>query len=390
MKAFVAFGAILAVFFAGAGAPTPLYLVYQDAYGFSAITLTLVFAVYVLALLVALVVAGRVSDHAGRKRVLVVALVLQLVGMAAFLLADATGWLLAARALQGLATGLATSTLSAALLDTEPRPGIGSIVASAAPLLGLSGGALGAALLVDLGPDPTHLVFWVLTGAYVAALAGLVLLPEPLEPDGRWRAALRPRVAVPRTVRATFVAVAPCLVATWSLGGLYLSLGPSLTALLTGSDSHVIGGLVVVALMGTGGVTAALSRPLPAERLMLGGAGFVMAGVAITLAAVATGSTVLLLLGSFVAGIGFGPAFAGVLRVLTGRIDAHERAGLMSAVYVVSYTAFSAPAVLAGVAETHYGLRPTALVYGAVVIVLAASATVAFGLQLRRAPVVPA
>ena len=340
-----------------------------------------------LALLVALVVAGRVSDHAGRKRVLAVALAVQLVGMVVFLLADGTGWLILARTIQGLATGLATSTLSAALLDTEPRPGIGSVVASAAPLLGLSGGALGAAVLVDAGPDPRHFVFWLLTGVYAVAFLALLRLPEPLRPDGAWRAALRPRVAVPRDVRATFVAVAPCLVATWSLGGLYLSLGPSLTALLTGSDSHVVAGLVVVALMGTGGITAAASRGLKAERLMLGGAGSVMAGVAVTLVAVATRSTVLLLLGSFVAGIGFGPAFAGVLRVLTGRIAAHERAGLMSAVYVVSYTAFSVPAVVAGVAETQFGLRPTALVYGAAVILLAATATVAFTRQLRERPV---
>src|SRR3954470_17483571 len=119
-RSFTAFGLVLVALFFGAGAPTPLYVVYQDRYGFSAIVLTLIFAVYVLALLITLVVFGRVSDHAGRKPVLLVGVAVQLLAMVVFVVADGTATLLVARAVQGVATGLATSALSAALLDTEP------------------------------------------------------------------------------------------------------------------------------------------------------------------------------------------------------------------------------------------------------------------------------
>src|SRR4051812_8437697 len=119
-RSFTAFGLILVALFFGAGAPTPLYVVYQDRYGFSAIVLALIFAVSVLALLVSLVIGGRVSAHAGRKPVLLIGLAIQVLAMVVFLVADGTALLLVARAVQGVATGLATSALSASLLDTEP------------------------------------------------------------------------------------------------------------------------------------------------------------------------------------------------------------------------------------------------------------------------------
>ncbi|MEP6953099.1 MAG: MFS transporter [Solirubrobacteraceae bacterium] len=387
---FWVFAAVLAVLFMGAGAPTPLYVVYEREYDFSAIVLTLVFAVYVVALLAAFVLAGRLSDHIGRRPVLLLALPINIAAALVFLVADATVWLLIARTVQGVAVGLATAALSASLLDTEPEGhrGRGAVVSSSAPLAGLAVGALGSAVLVQLGPDPTRLVFWVLTAALVASTIAVALTPEPAPAHGQWRAALRPQVSVPRAIRPTFAAVAPCMIATWALGGLYLSLGPSLTRMLTGSSSYVVGALVVVALVGTGATTGALTYAIAPERRMVGGTLLVVAGVVVTGLAIATRSTVLLFAGSTVAGLGFGPSFAGVFALITNRAEAHERAGLISAVYVVSYSAFSIPAVLAGLASTEWGLRPTALVYATAVVLLATAALVAYRRVAGRTPAV--
>src|SRR3954469_3716386 len=68
--------------------PSPLYVVYQREWGFSAITLTSVFAVYALALLGALLVVGSISDHIGRRPTLLAALAVQIVAMLAFAGAD--------------------------------------------------------------------------------------------------------------------------------------------------------------------------------------------------------------------------------------------------------------------------------------------------------------
>ncbi|MDP9345241.1 MAG: hypothetical protein M3P44_05900 [Actinomycetota bacterium] len=120
---------------------------------------------------------------------------------------------------------------------------------------------------------------------------------------------------------------------------------------------------------------------------MVGGTLLVVAGVVVTGLAIATRSTLLLFTGSALAGLGFGPSFAGVFGLITRSAQAHERAGLISAVYVVSYTAFSIPAVLAGLAATEWGLRRTALFYATAVVLLATAALIAYRRVAARAPV---
>src|ERR687888_586431 len=148
--------ALLGLLLFAASAPSPLYAVYEQRWRFSPITLTVIFAVYAFALLVALLTTGRLSDHLGRRPVLVLALVVQIAGMVAFVLADGVAALYVARILQGLGTGIATGAISAWLLDLEPpeRRGLGSLVGSTAPMAGLAAGALGSGLLVQYAPDP--------------------------------------------------------------------------------------------------------------------------------------------------------------------------------------------------------------------------------------------
>ncbi len=155
--AFWTIAVTLGGFLFASSAPSPLYVVYQDRFDFSTVTLTAVFAVYALALLATLLVVGSVSDHIGRRPTLLVALAIEILAMVAFAEADAVGVLVGARVLQGVATGIAMGALSAALLDLEPesRPTLGSLMGVAAPMSGLAIGALATGLLVDHGPAPT-------------------------------------------------------------------------------------------------------------------------------------------------------------------------------------------------------------------------------------------
>ena len=106
---------------------------------------------------------------------------------------------------------------------------------------------------------------------------------------------------------------------------------------------------------------------------------------AITLVAVAGGSIALLYAGSVVAGAGFGPAFSGIFRSLAPLAPPEGRGGLIASIYVVSYLAFSVPAVIAGVALTHWDLADTTYAYGAVLIVLAGLTAFAVGRDGSRA-----
>ncbi|MEO6882008.1 MAG: MFS transporter [Mycobacteriaceae bacterium] len=371
--AFWLVGGVLALFMAAAAAPSPLYVVYQSELGFSALTLTLVFGVYSLALLVALVTVGSVSDHVGRRPVLVGALLAGAAAMVLFLLPAATGWLLAARSLQGLATGAVLGAVSATLVDLAPpgNPRLAAMVTSTATSGGLVLGALGAGLLVEYAPGPTRTVFVVLLVAFVLLAVGVLAVGETVEKMvGAW-ASLRPVISFPSRIRPQVLALLPCLVATWALGGFYLSLGPSVAASVLGVSNHLVGGAVIAALNVPGVAAALWLRDADAHRAMSGGSTVFALGVGATVGGVALGSTWGFLLGTGVAGLGFGAAILGVFRVLGELADPRERAGLFAAAYVMSYLAYSAPAVVAGLAVTQVGLRTTALGFGGTVAALA-------------------
>ncbi|MCW2635475.1 MAG: Major Facilitator Superfamily transporter [Blastococcus sp.] len=381
--AFWSIAVLLVLVLAASGVPSPLYRVYQERFGFSSGVLTTIFGVYAFALLAALLVVGALSDHVGRRPVLAGALVVQAGAMVLFLVADGVGWLMAARVVQGLATGAMTGALGAALLDFQHahRP-LGPLVNSASPGLGLSLGAVGAGVLVEFVTAPTDWVFGTLTVLFLVAAGAVLLLPESSPRLPGALASLRPQVHVPAAQRGAFLAVLPCLAATWALGGLYASLGPSLVSGVFGVDDHLVGSLLILALNGTGLIGSLTMRGTPPARAMVRGALIFSAGVAGTVGALLAGSLAGFFVAAVVSGFGFGSAFLGAMATVTRGVAPGERAGLLSSVFVVSYVMFSVPAIAAGIAAGSLGLARTAEIYGGAVIVLALAASAA--LLLRR------
>jgi hypothetical protein len=380
-------GVLFLLFFAAA-APSPLYGIYQAQWRFSAITLTAVFAAYAVLLLVTLLVFGSLSDYLGRRRVILVGLAMAAGACGLFLAARGVGMLLAARALHGAAVGTASSALGAALIDLQPEDsGRAPVVTTTASLLGLAAGGLGTSALVQDGPAPTRLIWWLLLGAFLATAAAVLAMPETAQARPGVLATLRPRVAVPRQARGTFVMALPCLVAVWMISGFYLALGPSLAAQVLGSPDLLWGGLVIFLLAGIGAAASVAFRRASGPAAMLAGCLALLAGAAVTLAAIQAASAAAFLTGTAVAGAGFGAAMLGAFRTISARAAPGQRAGLIAAYFIVSYAAFSIPVVVAGVATTHFGLHRTALVYCAAIAALAAVA--AGSLIFRRRAAAP-
>jgi len=371
-----------AMFFAASSAPTPLYRLYQEAWGFSSATLTLVFGVYAFSLLVALLTTGSLSDHIGRRPAIIGSVVLEVVAMLIFADAHSVRMLILARVLQGFATGTATSALGAAILDASRTRG--SLVNTLAPLLGMGVGALGTSLLVDYAPAPMRSVYFLLIAVFVLQAVGVWMLPETVSRSPGTLASLVPRVRVPRAARAAMLRIAPVNVAVWALGGFYLSLGPTLARAVTGDNDVMTGGWVVFALTGGGLVAVLLLRAISTPRLLMTGAMVLAAGLLVTLAGVHAGHAETLFVGTVLAGMGFGSAFQGALRSVLPLAEAHERAGLMAAFYVLSYLAFSVPAIIAGTMAHVVGLRLTTDVYGMTLVALAGMTVVASGWERGR------
>ncbi len=288
-----------------------------------------------------------------------------------FLVADGVPLLMLARFTQGIATGAAVTVLGASLVDLNPpsNPRLAGLVNGVVPIGGLALGALGCGALVQYAPSPTHLVYAILLAGMLLSALVILRMPETSTLRPGARASLVPRIGIPARIRTPVLAILPIFLSSWALGGLYLSLGPSVAAGIFGLRSHLVGGLVVTALCGTGAVTAFALRSFTADRAM---------GVAATLQ---TGGTAVAILGvdleqharsrptgTLVAGIGFGASALACFGTLARIALPDERGELFAAAYVISYTAFSVPAVIAGFASTSYGLRPTTLVYGVVVV----------------------
>lgn len=385
-------GTLLAVFLAATAAVSPLYPVYQEKFGFSPVTLTGIFAIYSLSLLMALLFLGGLSDSIGRRRMLALGVAFELACLALFLLARNEGWLFAARFLQGLATGIGQATIGAALLDLEPedRPGLGALASSVVPPVGLAVGALGSALLVQFAPWPTELVFVVIAVLTVACSVVLRGLPETVAKVPFRAAQLRPRIGIPPGTGMIFVVAVPALLATWGLGGLYLSLGPSLAQQLAGSDNHLVGGWVLLLLNLGAAACNIWLRHHESTRLMIGGCLVLVVGVLVTVAGIAQGpggsGVTLLLVGTAIAGAGFGATFLGSYRTMVAVAPATERGRVISFIFVLAYTAFSVPALAAGIAARAIGLQQTAIWYSVAVVLLALVSATATWLRRPTRP----
>ena len=370
-------------FLAASSAPTPLYHLYQEQLQFSPAVLTLIFGVYAFSLLAALLTVGSLSDYLGRKPVIFVALLLNMLAMLLFISADSVAWLISARLIQGFATGMATSVLGAALLDFDRRQG--PLITSVAPLLGMACGALGCGLLAEFAPLPLQLTYWLLLGLFLAQAVYLWRLAESVSPQpGAWQS-LQPTLHVPPQARQALWRVLPLDLAAWAVGGFYLSLAPSLVRAATGSTSNLIGGALVAVLTLSGALSIYLLRNQEADRMLRLSASLLVIGLALVLAAVHGASLPLFFIGTLVTGAGFGAGFLGALRSIMPLALPHERAGLMSAFYVLSYLAFSLPSLLAGNLTRVFGLIPTTDGYGAVLIVLCVVALL--GLRQSMRPV---
>lgn len=366
---------VLMMFLAASSAPSPLYALYREMWGFSAFSLTVIFSSYAFALLAALLCFGALSDHVGRRGVVLAALALEFVSVLAFWQAESIAWLVAARVLQGVATGMATSALSALLVDLHPVRG--PLMNSVGPMVGMAIGALGTSVLVQYLPSPTHLVFELLLVVIALQGAAALWLPETVaRRPGAWRS-LVPRMHVPHPARPTLLRILPLSTAGWALGGFYLSLGPSLGRLVTGSASPLVGGLLITALVLPGALAIAAVRQRPPRGVLQGSAVALAAGLAITLGGVAWHSPAAFFGGTLVAGLGFGAGFNAAVRCLVPLASPQDRAGLMASFFVLSYLAFSLPAIAAGLFTGLFGLRDTALGYGTLLITLAATAAFA-------------
>ncbi|MGW0750958.1 MFS transporter [Streptomyces sp. NPDC002587] len=377
-------GAVFAVCMAGTTLPTPLYGLYQEKFGFSELTVTVVYAVYAFGVIGVLLLAGDASDAVGRRPVLLAGLGCSAASAACFLCATGLGWLYAGRLLSGLSAGLFTGAATAYVMELAPSGGAAraTFVATAANMGGLGCGPLIAGVLAQYAPWPLYLPFAVHLVLVAGSAAVLLRLPETVR-ERQPLSSVRPqRPALPAQVRAVFAPAAIASFVGFALFGVFTSVSPAFLSQSLGVDNHAVSGLIVaLAFFASTAGQLMVGRVGVRRSLPLGCAGL-FAGLALLAGALRWDLLALVVLSAVVGGAGQGLAFRGALATVAGASPADRRAAVISTLFVVAYAGISVPVIGVGVLAGLLGLEGAGLVFIACMAVLVSTA----GVYLLRRP----
>jgi MFS family permease len=330
---------------------TPLYAVYAKQFGFSTTVLALIFAVYALVLIPALLAFGQLSDQLGRRPVIALGLGLAVVALVFFAVADGTAWLFAGRAVLGVAQGMLSGAATAALVEfAGDQPRRAALLATLAQVGGAAAGVLLCGVLAQWAPWPMVLPF--VAGMVVCVLAGIGLwsVPETVERRG---GGLRIRMPhVPREVRGPFLRVGLTGAAVWAVaGGLFLSVVPSYAGKLVVHSNNLalLALLTSVVLIASFAAQLVLRKGAPPAATQAGGLTLLAVGLAALVAASPAHSWVLLVVGAALAGAGHGAAYLAAQDNLARIAPSDKRAEISAAFYVCVYLGVSLPVIGIGI-----------------------------------------
>ncbi len=370
---------VVAVVFMGSTLLTPLYDLYRSTYGFSAVVLVLLYAVYVVGNLAALLLLGRLSDQVGRRPVALIGLGLAAVSVGLFLAAQSPVLLFAGRIVSGCAVGVGAGAAAAWIADLTPeaeRPRA-AIVVTVANFLGLAAGPLLAGGLVQYAPSPLRLPF--VANLVLLALLAVAVLRMPETVDGaRWSGlSLRPRLGVPKQVRLRFVAPALTASATMALVGFYAALGPTMMRQALQVTNRALSGAAVAELFLVAAVAILLTRRARSGTAMLWGLGLMPAGLGLLIAAQRLASLPLLLAATALCGLAAALGYRGSLQVVNDLAPADQRAEVVSTYFLCGFLGNALPVIGVGVLSQRLGAPTADAVFAAVVSALAIVALVA-------------
>jgi MFS family permease len=371
--AFVAAVVSLIAAFASVGATIPLFNIYRAEDGFTNADISLTVVVYSVATLGTLLVLGRVSSYVGRRPASLASLGLLVLACLLLLNVHHVVILVAGRLLMGLGAGMASSSLTAYIVDGAPaRPAwLASVASSQTVMLGLAIGAVGSGALVQFGPWPRELVFVVAIGLLLVSTTLIVISPETVtHSPGAWRS-LKPSVRVPAHVKRLLPVAAALFLATWATGAFYQAFVPALVEDQLHTRSPLVLGCVFAAYMGSSAVgaplggrfTAAVAERLGMILFLLGWVGLI--------AAIATGALALFIAATVVAGATQGIAISAAIRGMLIGSTVEDRAPIFAVVYLLSYSGATLPSLISGELSKTFSLPQIALGYGALALLAA-------------------
>lgn len=355
--------------------PTPLYGLYEALDHFPPFVVTFIFAAYAVGVVAALYLAGHLSDVGGRRRMILIAVAVEVLAAVLFLFWPELVGLLVARFVNGVGVGLLTATATAHLSELRSRarpdedPANAVTVSGVANLGGLGLGPLIGGAFAEFLPAPLrlpHLVFLVL---FVVAFFALSMVSETVEPPAE-RHPYRPqRISVPRAARPTFLAAGAAAFSAFAVFGLFTSLAPTFLAVSLHEPDRLVAGAVSFSVFAAACLAQVLFRSSPVTRQLTVALVLLPVGlVSLSLGAVLA-SLVLFAAGGIVSGGGVGLLFRSAL-ARAGSTSAPETRGeVLAAVFLIAYAGLTVPVLLVGPALVVVEPEVVLVVFAALVLV---------------------
>jgi MFS family permease len=372
----IAGGVVVSLLFMGSSLLTPLYQLYRTDYRLDALGLTLIYAVYVIGNLTALLFLGRLSDQRGRKPIILAGLALAAVSTMLFLLASSSTWLFAGRIASGCAVGLGSGAATAWITEATPaeRRSLAASTMTAFNFVGLALGPILAGTLVQYAPWPLHLPFLVYLGL-IGAVALLVFAArETLERAQTDSIDLTPRLAIPRGKRLAFVAPAAAGFAAMAVVGYYAALGPTMLHETVKLTNQALTGLIVAELFAVAALAILLTRQAEPRRALIWGLALTPAGLAALVAAQAWSSLVVMLIGTTLSGVASALSYRGGLGTINALASADRRAELASAYFICCFMGNALPIIGVGALSERIGAVSADRVFALALTVVALGA----------------
>ncbi len=369
-----AVAALIGVLFAGSTIVTPLYIMYKHAFGFSQITLTLIYAAYVIGNICALLFFGRLADQIGRRPMALAGMTLAVMGALVFLFARGTASLYAARILSGLAIGVGAGTATAWLADLihDESKSRATVIATSANFIGLGVAALVAGVLAEYLPWPLHLPFVVYLLALLAVAAMVLMVPETVMRSRSLQdLSIRPRVSVPPEIRAQFVAPAVTGFGSMALVGFYAALAPSLLADQLHVTNHAIAGAIFLELAMVVAGAIVVTRSLSSRSTMLLALALMPPSVALIVGAQLAASMALLIAATAVCAIAAGLGYRGSLQVTNQIAPLDRRSEIVSSYLICGFIGNALPVIGVGVISTFAGAVTASLAFAVTIVIFA-------------------
>ncbi len=345
-----AVGALVAIYFAS-GSPIPLYAMYQEQLGLTHAQLSMTSMWYLIGTVFPLLFLPRLSDHLGRRPVTILILCLAISGCCIYIGMASPKMLMFARLLQGVVSGLGSSTVAAYVVDLcvgLPK-WVGPAITSSAPTLGLSSGAFISGGLIRYTEMDPPVLFTTVAVLMVVLIILVAIGAETMQRKKGLVGSLKPRIQVPKSARHMFVASAVLFIGTWAIGGFYQAFSATIVTEHFGYQDSFIAAAVFTAVLlpnAVGGFFANRFETRTAQRMGMGGFAFGMVMATICLA---NDNLLLMCLFSIFSGFMQGIGFTGSVTGIMSRATQSERAGTFSTIYLTSYGGAAVPNLVVGI-----------------------------------------